>query len=323
MKFSTLLLGGLALVGPSAFGAESFPGTKPLRFETVGSPGGLPDTVARVLTNDLSKSLGVPIVVENRPGAGGNLAAGVVAKAEPDGHTFLVTGTNYAVNPALLPNPGFDYDRDLVPVAMIVATKSLIVAAPSFAAKNINDVIAVAKQKPKAVSIAIGEIGTPSHLGAEMLAQYGDVDLTFVPYGGIPQALPDLMANRVDLTVGAISTVLPLVRSDKLKAVAMLSPQRSPLAPDIATAAEEGFSQMQIDNWICIMTTGGTPAPIIARLDQEIAEALQLPAVRDTFAKQGVEVFHMSPAQLGAFLKSESARFAKLLENSRVKRASP
>jgi len=327
VRSSTLWLGTLLCIAPAvwigpAAEAQNWP-TRPLRFEVVGSPGGLPDTVARALTTALPKSLDVPMVVENRPGAGGNIAAGVVAKATPDGHTFLVTGTNYAVNPMLLPDPGFDYVRDLAPVSMTVAAKSILVAAPSLRANDINDVIAVAKQKPKAVSIAIGEIGTPSHLAAEMLAQYRDVDLTFVPYGGFTQAVPDVMADRVDLAVGAISTGLPLVHSGKLKALAMISPQRSPLAPDIPTTAEAGFPELQIDNWICIVATGGTPAPIIDRLDEEIAKALQLPEVRDMLAKQGVEIFHLNPAQLDAFLKSESSRFAKLLEHSRVKRAAP
>lgn len=327
MRFSTLwlvILLGVALaswIAPAAE-AQNWP-TKPLRFEVVGSPGGLPDTVARALTTVLSKSLGVPMVVENRPGAGGNIAASVVATAAPDGYTFLVTGTNFAVNPVLLPDPGFDYARDLAPVSMTVTARSLLVAAPSLRAKDIKDIIALAKQKPKAVSIAIGEIGTPSHLAAEMLAQYHDVDLTFVPYGGFTQAAPDVMADRVDLAVGAISSALPLVRAGKLKALAIVSPQRSALAPDIPTAAEAGFLELQIDNWICVMATGGTPAAIIDRLDEEIAKALQLPEVRDTFAKQGVEIFHLSPVQLDAFVRSESARFAKLLEHSHVKRAAP
>ncbi len=214
--------------------------------KSIAAAGGLVDFVPRELSNYLSASLGVPVVVENRPGAGGNIAAAFVARAEPDGHTLLVTGTNQAVNPTLLPNPGFDYERDLVPVSMAVAAKLLLVASPSFPAKDITDVITIAKQKPKSVSIAIPAIGTANHLAAEMLAQYGNIDLTFVPYDGPPQAIPDLMANRVDLAVGAISALLPQVRSGALKALAVISPQRSPLAPDIPTSAEAGLPEMQI-----------------------------------------------------------------------------
>jgi tripartite-type tricarboxylate transporter receptor subunit TctC len=202
---------------------------------------------------------------------------------------------------------------------MVLSAKLLLVASPSFPANNITDVIAMAKQKPKSVSIAIPVIGSPNHLAAEMLAQFGDIDLNFVPYDVITQAVPDLMANRVDLGVGAISTMLPLVRSGALKALALISPQRSSLAPEIPTSAEAGLPKLQIDNWICIMGTGGTPAPIIARLDEEIAKALTLPEVRAAFAKQGIEIFHLNPDELGQFLQSEAARFGSLLKHSRVK----
>jgi tripartite-type tricarboxylate transporter receptor subunit TctC len=322
MRLLALLLASLLCAAQPLFGAEIWPGTAPLRFEVITAAGGFVDTVPRVLSNYLSASIGVPVVVENRPGAGGNIAAGIVARAQPDGHTLLVTSTNEAVNPTLLPNPGFDYKRDLVPVSMVVSAKLLLVASPSFPAKNISDVIAIAKQKPKSVSIAIPPIGSPNHLGAEMLAQYGNIDITFVPYDGIAQAIPDVMANRVDLAIGSLPALLPQVRAGALKALAVISPQRSPLAPDIPTSAEAGLPELQIDNWICFMTTGGTPAPVIARLDEEIAKALALPEVRDAFGKQGVEAFHMGPQQLGEFLHSEAARFGSLLAHSRVKATS-
>jgi tripartite-type tricarboxylate transporter receptor subunit TctC len=319
MKLCSLLLASLVCTAPAAFGAQDWPGKKPLRFETIGAAGGLVDFVPRELSNYLAGSIGVPVVVENRPGAGGNIAGAVVARAQPDGHMLLVTSSNQIVNPTLLPNPGFDYARDLVPVSMVVSAKLLLVASPSFPANNITDVIAMAKQKPKSVSIAIPVIGSPNHLAAEMLAQSADIDLTFVPYDVITQAVPDLMANRVNLAVGAISTMLPQVRSGALKALAVISPQRSSLAPEIPTSAEAGLPELQIDNWICIMGTGGTPAPIIARLDEEIAKALALPEVRDAFAKRGIEIFHLNPDELRQFLRSEAVRFGSLLKHSRVK----
>ena len=318
-----LLLGGLLCVAPAQSGEPDRLGTKPIRFEVIAAPGGLIDFVPRTLSDHIAASLGVPVVVEDRPGAGGNVAAALVARAEPDGHTLLVTGSNQAVNPTLLPNPGFDYQRDLAPVSMLVTSKLLLVASPSFPANSITDVIALARQKPKSVSIAISPIGTPNHLAAEMLAQFGGVDLNFVAYNGIGQALPDLIAGRVDLAVAAISVLLPQVRSGALKALAVTSPQRYPLAPDIPTAAEAGLAALQIDGWICVMVTGGTPEPIVARLDKEFAKALAVPEVRDTFAKQGVEIAHMNPNQLGAFLQAQAARFNKLLKSSRVSHASP
>ena len=318
-----LLLAIPLCAAQAASDAPDWPAAKPVRFEVSAAAGGLIDLVPRQLSNYLSASIGVPVIVEDRPGAGGNIAAGLVARAEPDGHMLLVTGSNQAVNQTLLPNPGFDYETDLVPVSMLVASKLLLVASPSFPAKNITDLVKIARQKPKSVSIAISSIGTPNHLAAEMLAQFGDIDLTFVPYDSVAQAIPDLIAGRVDLTVAAMSSLLPQVRSGALKALALTSPQRSPFAPEIPTAAEAGMPELQIDGWICVLATGGTPAPVVARLDQEIAKVLALPEVRDAFAKKGVETFHMDPNQLGKFLQAEAARFSGLLKHSRVRRASP
>jgi tripartite-type tricarboxylate transporter receptor subunit TctC len=323
MKLFAFLLGTLLCAAPAAAEAQSWPETKPLKFEVIAAAGGLIDLVPRLLSNDLAAAIGGPVVVENRPGAGGNIAAGLVAKAEPDGHALLLTGSNQAVNPTLLPNPGFDYERDLAPVSMVVGSHLLLVTPASFPARTIADVIAMAKQKPKSVSIASATIGTPNHLAAEMLAQYGEVELTFVPYESIAAAIPDLMAQRVDLAIGAISTFLPQVRSGALRALAVLSPQRSPFIPDIPTAAESGLSTLRLEGWICVMTTGGTPAPIVARLDDAIAKALTAPDVRDALATQGVDIFHLDPAELGAFLRSETKRFSSLLANSRVRRAAP
>jgi tripartite-type tricarboxylate transporter receptor subunit TctC len=307
----------------AAFDAPNWPAGKPVRFEVSAAAGGLIDLVPRRLSNYLSASIGVPVVVEDRPGAGGNIAASLVARAEPDGHMLLVTGSNQVVNPTLLPNPGFEYETDLVPVSMLVASKLLLVASPSFPARNITELVEIARQKPKSVSIAITAIGTPNHLAAEMIAQFGDIDLTFVPYDSVGQAIPDLIAGRVDLAVAAVSSLLPQVRSGALKALALTSPQRWPLAPEIPTAAEAGMPELQIDGWICVLATGGTPAPIVERLDQEIAKVLALPEVRDAFAQQGVETVHMDPNQLDKFLQAEAARFNGLLKHARVRRASP
>lgn len=319
MKALAALVASLLCAAPAAAFAQDWPGNKPLRFEVITAAGGLVDIVPRELSSYVSTSIGVPVVVEDRPGGGGNIAASVVARAEPDGHMILVTSSNAAVNPTLLPNPGFDYERDLVPVAMAASAKMLLVASPAFPAKNITDVIAIAKQKPKSVSIAISVIGSPNQLAAEMLAQYSDSDLIFVPYESNIKAIPDLIAGRVDLAVATMPLLLPQVRNGALRALAVTSPQRSSFAPDVPTSAEAGLSQLQIDSWICFMTTGGTPAPTIARLDSEIAKALALPQVHDAFAKQGVDIFYMDSKHLGKFLHEEAGRFRGLLAHSQVR----
>jgi tripartite-type tricarboxylate transporter receptor subunit TctC len=203
---------------------------------------------------------------------------------------------------------------------MVVSAKMILAASPTFAGNNITDVIKIAKEKPKSVSIAISPIGTPNHLGAEMLAQLPDIDLTFVPYGGIAQSMSDLMSGRVDLAVAAMPSLLPHVRAGKLKALAVTSTTRSDMAPDIPTSAEAGLAGVQVDAWICLMTTGGTPPPVIAQMDREIAKVLAMPEVKEAFAKQGVEILHMGPETLGKYMDSEKARFASLLKNSRVRK---
>jgi tripartite-type tricarboxylate transporter receptor subunit TctC len=316
------VLATLLYFGQAAAQQPDWPGSKPIRFEVTAAAGGLPDIVPRTLSTFISTSAGVPVIVENRPGAGGNIAAAIVAKAAPDGHALLVTGPNQAVNPTLLPNPGFDYERDLTPVSMVVQTKMLLVASPGFPGNDIADIIRLAKEKPKSLSIAISAIGTPNHLGAEMLTQFGNIDLVFVPYDGISQAIPDLIANRVDLAIAALPSLLPQVKAGALKALAVASKERSPLAPAIPTTAEAGLPALQIDAWLCFMGTGGTPAAIIARLDAEVAKALALPELREAFAKQGIEIFHLNPNELREFLHGEAARLGDLLKHSRVNASS-
>lgn len=314
-----VLLAGIACVTATSVQAQSWPQQKAIKIQVIAAAGGLIDFTPRLIGKYLSPIIGEPVIVENRPGGGGNIASAVVAKAEPDGHTLLVTGSNQAVNPTLLPDPGFDYERDLVPISMIVGAKMLLVTSPDFPANSIADVIRMSKEKPRSLSIAISPIGTPNHLGAEMLAQLPDIKLTFVPYGGIAQSTADLIAGRVDMAVAALPSVLPQVQAGKLKALAVTSSRRSELAPDIPTTTEAGLPGMQIDAWIALMGTGGTPAPVIAKIDEEIAKVLVMPEVRDSFAKQGVEILHMGPDELGRFLKSEATRYSSLLKNSQVR----
>ena len=194
---------------------------------------------------------------------------------------------------------------------MVTLTEMLLVASPAFPGKNLTDVIAIAKQKAEVRQhrqIDDRLAHPPCRRDACAIRQYRF--RTFVPYDSGAQAIPDVMANRVDLAVGAIATMLPQVRRGALKALAVTSSQRSPLAPDIPTSAEAGLPELQLDPWFCIMTTGGTPAPVIARLDEEIATSFGLTAKSaDAFAKQGVEIYHMGPLQLGAFLRSDAVRF--------------
>ena len=316
---SVVLACAAALIGAAPGRAQDWP-QRPLKIMVIAAPGGLPDAMARLVAKHLTTALGQPVVVENRPGAGGNMAAQAVAKAAPDGYTLLLTGTNQAVNPTLIPDAGFDYDRDLAPLSMVAEANMLLVAHPSLAANNVGDLIALAKRQPNSVSIAISPIGTPNHLGAELLAQMAGIDLTVVPYAGIGPATPDLLAGRVHIAISAIPSMHPHVVAGTMKALAVTRPVRSPLVPEIPTVSESGLPGFDVNAWVCLMTTGGTPAPIIVRLNAEVRKMMLLPEVRDSFAKQGLEPSTMSPGELGAYIKSEGAKWANVLKNAKVKK---
>jgi tripartite-type tricarboxylate transporter receptor subunit TctC len=317
-SFQALIVGLIATFAGAVVFAQDAP-QRPIKILVGIAPGGLPDTMARVLAKSLAESLGQPVTVENRPGAGGNLAARAVASAEPDGYTLLLTGNNHAVNPTLLPSPGFDYEADFAPVTMVAEANMLLVASLSLPARNISELVIMAKQQPT-IAMAISPIGTPNHLGAELLEQMAGIDLTFVPYTGIGQALPDLMTGRVQLTIGSIPSVQPHVNKGSLKALAVTRPIRSSFAPDVPTAAESGLPGFDVNAWVCLMAPGKTPPAIVQKLNAEVRKALALPDIRESFERQGVEALTMSPDETAAFIKAESQKWAAVLDKAKIRR---
>ena len=298
--------------------AQSWP-SRAMKIVVVNAPGGLPDIAARAVAGELSKSVGQPVIVENRPGAGGNIASLYVAKAPADGHTLLLTGFNMAVNPTLTPNPGFDYEKDLAPVSMVADGDMLILANPALPAKNLTELIALGRQKPGGLSIAIAPIGSPNHVGAELLWQAAGIDLVMVMYQGIAPAMPDLVAGRVDLAIAAIGPSLPLVKGGKLRALAATTLKRTSFAPEVPSAAESGLPGFDLNTWVCLMVTGGTPKPVVARLSAEIRKVMALPEVRESLARQGATAVSSTPEELGAYIKSEALKWAGVLKSAKLK----
>ncbi len=292
---------------------------QPIRILVALAAGGLPDSVARIIAPHLSAALGQPVVVENRPGAAGNIAARAVAKSEPNGYTLLLGGLGLAVNPTLAPDPSFDYARDFAPISMLAEGSMVLVATPSFPARNITEFIAVAKEKPGAVSIAISAIGTPNHLGPELLAQMAGVDVILVPYTGISPALSDLMAGRVQLTIGAIPSVMPHVANGTLKALAVTQSTRSSFAPEVPSADEAGLPGFGVNLWICLVAASGTPPAIIQKLNTEVRKIMALPEVRERFARLGAEPSSSSPEALAEHIKAQTVQWSETLKRARVK----
>ena len=319
------LMGALAL--SSAAGAQDRPQEKPqdwpqrpVRLVVGIAPGGLPDIVARLLAKQLTVRLDQAFVVENRAGAGGNIAAKVVAAAPGDGYSLLVTGNNHAVNPTLLPDPGFDYVKDFAPVAVIAGTRMMLVAHPSVKADDVAGLLALAKRDPQSLNFAIAPIGTPGHLAAELFVQMSGVDITLVPYTGIGAAIPDLLAGRVQLAFGAISAVNQFVAGNALKALAISSPTRVPFAPSVPTVSESGLPGFDVDGWLCLMAPAATPKALVDRINKAVIDAVSAPEVTQNFDKQGIlQSKPLPPAGVADYIHAESEKWAGVLKKAKAK----
>jgi len=317
-------LGALSLVAlvsvlvVTAAAAQAWP-QRPVHIIVITPPGGFPDFAARILAGEMTGPLGQPVVVENRPGGGGNIAASSVATAPADGHILLLTGNNHAVNATLLPNPGFDYVKSFEPIGMVATSNMLLVSSPTLKAASVADVLRQAHERPGVLSIAVTQIGTPGHLGAELFLQMGNAEITPVPYNGVAKASLDLVGGRVDLMISAFPAVLPLVDGGKLKALAVTRLQRSSLIPDIPTVAESGLPGFDVSGWVGVMAPAGTPEPVVIQLNALMRSILAKKEVVEAFARQGLDVTPSTPKELATQMMAEQQKWAQVLSRAIVK----
>src|SRR5438067_33474 len=275
MRLISLLL----MLAPLAAAAQTFP-SRQITIVVPYSPGSTSDLLPRAIGPLLSQAMGVPVIVDNRPGAGGNIGAAIVAKGEASGHTVLMAPSAIlATNQWLYKELGFDPQKDLVPVIDAATTPNLWVAHPSLPVKTMSDVIALAKAKPGSLSFASGGAGTTSHLCGELLKTTAQVDLLHVPYKGPAPAAQDLLAGRVPLMCDNFSNVIPHVRNGRLRAIALTGLKRIAQAPDVPTADESGLPGFEINVWYGFAVPVATPKAVVAKLNAEIAAALRVPAV--------------------------------------------
>src|SRR4051794_6327088 len=287
MRLACALLLGLTSLST---GAQSFP-SRQITIVVPYSPGSTSDLLPRAIAPHLSQSLGVPVIVENRPGAGGNLGASLVAKGETSGHTVLMAPSAVlATNQWLYKEPGYDPQKDLTPVIDAATTPNMWVAHPDVPMKTIGEVIAAAKSKPGALAFASGGNGTTSHLCGELLKTTAKVDMLHVPYKGPAPALQDVMAGRVPLMCDNFSNVIPHVRSGRLKAVALTALKRHPQAPEVPTADESGLPGFEVDVWYGFAVPAATPRPVVQKLNAEIARALRDPKIGERLQQLGLTV---------------------------------
>jgi len=299
--------------------AESFP-SKPIRIIVTATPGGPPDLLSRWLAERLGPALGVAIVVENRPGAGGNIAMQATARSAPDGYTLVVAGQGpFAINPHMYATPGYNPIADFAPITQIERGALLLAVNSTVPVHSVAELIALAKKKPGELNYGSPGTGTPPHLASELFIHGANLDVVHVPYAGAPAAMIDLIAGRLAFTFGTLGVQLPQVKAGKIRALAVTSLTRLEALPEIPTVAESGLPGFEYAGWLGIAAPAGTPQPIIERLQREIALVLLTDEARKDFASYGREPVASTPAAFAAFIRAEHAKWGRVIRDANIK----
>jgi tripartite-type tricarboxylate transporter receptor subunit TctC len=305
----------LALVSCAAM-AQDWPRPRPVQFLVAFGPGSTTDTVTRLVAQKMAEHIGQSVVVENKPGAGGNIAARLAKGAPPDGHTVLAVSVAFAVNPGLYADAGYDPLRDFAPVVLGPSTPNIIAVHPSLPVKTIGELVAYARANK--LSYASSGIGTTTHLSMERLKTAARLDITHVPYQPA-QAIGAVVAGHTQVSSTSMPPAVPQVRAGKLRALAVTSAQRSPALPEVPTMNESGYGGFDDLTWIGFFVPAGTPEAVVARVNAEIARALEMPDVKDRLAQLGLDFRRNSPVDFGAYLRSEIAKWAQAVKDSGAK----
>ena len=290
---------------------------KSIRVVVGFAPGGSTDVMSRILSQTLSESLGQPVIIDNTPGASGNIAASEVVRAAPDGHTFLIAPTSVeTANPSLFKSNILP-SRDLTPVASVGRTQMYLVAKPQMAAKDVRELVAMAKIKPGTLSYASAGSGTPPHLACELFKQATATSITHIPYRGAAPALQDVLSGQADLVCDP-GIAFPHIRTGKVKLLGIVSTKRSPFFPDVPTVGEQGFPGANLDIWFGLWAPNGTSPDIVARMNRELAKALAQPGVKSRYADLGAEPIAMDTAEFRKLLVNETAQLSALIKEQKI-----
>lgn len=313
---AALLAAGSLLIAATA-SAQSWP-TKPVRVINPFPAGGGLDIVARSLAAKLGEQTGQQFFVENRTGAGGNIGSEVIAKSAPDGYSVLMGSDHLTISKPLYPTLSYDPMRDLVPVSLLNTGPHVLIAHPSFEASSVKELVEMAKKSPGKYNFASAGTGTAQHLAGEMLKRMGGIDLVHIPYKGGAPAIQDLLGGQVKLGVIGLPPIVGHIKSGKLKALAVTSPQRSSVLPDVPTVAETlpGFQSVQ---WFGVFVPAGTPEPIVKKLADEVRKAVANPDMKAIFTKIGSEAVGSTPAELAKFMQEDLERWSKVIREAGVK----
>ena len=310
---------GLAVVAAHAAAAESYP-TKPVRFIVAFPPGGGTDLVARTIAPRLAERLAQQVVVENRPGAGGNLGTEIVAKSAPDGYTMLMGSVGpLAINASLFAKMPFDPLKDLAPVTLAASTPNILVVHPSLPVTSVRELIALAKARPGAINFASSGPGTPAQLAGELFNSMAGVKMVHVPYKGAAPALADLLGGQVQVMFSTMPPALPHVTAGRLRALAVASLRRSPAAPELPTVDEAALPGFEATTWHGVMVPAGTPGAIVAKLNHDIVAVLRTPEITERLSSQGAEAIGSTPEEFASYIKTETAKWARVVRESGAK----
>ncbi|MEC4722054.1 tripartite tricarboxylate transporter substrate binding protein [Noviherbaspirillum sp. CPCC 100848] len=298
--------------------AQNFP-NKPMKIVVTFTPGGAPDILGRLLADRMSAAWGQPVVVENKPGAGGNIGADAVAKSAPDGYTLLVgTVGTHAINGALYEKMPYDMVKDFSPISLLATTPNMLVVPNSSPAKNLQEFIALGKKEGKMTFASSGS-GTSIHVSGELFKTQTGIDMQHIPYKGRASAIPDLLGGRVTMMFDNMPSSLPLVREGKLRALGVTSAKRSAAAPEIPTIAEQGLPGFEAVSWFALYTSPGVPKPIVDKLQAEVAKILKSPDASKKLLDIGLDPVGSTAEELAAYQRSEIAKWSKVVKDSGAK----
>ncbi len=295
--------------------AQPYP-VKPVRLVVPYPPGGGTDTLARVVSQKLSEGLGQQVIMDNRPGAGANIGMELAAKSAPDGYTLALATISNAISASLYSKLNYDLVRDFSPVTLLATTPHLLVVHPSLPVKSVQALIALAKARPGQLAYSSAGNGTPTHLAGELFSHMAGVRMVHVPYKGGGPSVIALVGGESTLSFATMPSVIPHVRSGKLRAVAVTTSRRSPSAPDISTVAESGLPGFEVGSWYGLMAPAGTPAAIVAQLNTETLKVLNLPDVKQRLDASGFEALVSTPEEYAAYTRSEIDKWAKIVRAS-------
>ena len=319
-KIVILCAGMLLTLAATAAQAQAYP-ARPIRFVVPYAPGGPLDLIARAIGQKLTEATGQAVVVDNKPGAGGNIGADIVAKAAPDGYTIVMGAVaTHAINPTLYPKIPYDPVKDFTPVAMVAVVPNVLVVNPALPVKSVKELIDFAKARPSYLNFASGSTGSTGHLAGELFNALAGVQMVHIPYKGGAPAMADLLVGQVQLMFDNLANALPQVKAGKLRALAVTTAQRAAFAPDLPTLAEAGVPGFDLTTWFGIFLPGNAPRDIVLRLNTEINKALNAPDMKDRLEKMGAEPpANNTPERFAAFIKVEFDKYARVIKASGAK----